>query len=43
VYEFVDEVPAVPAAEAEQQDEQQDGAEPEPEWRADADEALRRK
>jgi len=43
VYEFVDEEPAVPAAEAEQQDEQQDGAEPEPEWRADADEALRRK
>jgi large subunit ribosomal protein L9 len=43
VYELVDEEPAVPAAEAEQQDEQQDGAEPEPDWRADADEALRQR
>jgi large subunit ribosomal protein L9 len=42
VYEYVDDEPASPA-EAEQQDEQQDAAEPEPEWRADADEALRQK
>jgi large subunit ribosomal protein L9 len=39
VYEYVDEEPAAPAADAEQQAE----AEPEPEWRADADEALRQK
>jgi large subunit ribosomal protein L9 len=39
VYEYVDEEPAAPAADAEQQAE----AAPEPEWRADADEALRQK
>jgi large subunit ribosomal protein L9 len=39
VYEYVDEEPAAPDAEAEPQAE----AEPEPEWRADADEALRQK
>jgi large subunit ribosomal protein L9 len=39
VYEYVDDEPAAPAAEAEQQED----AEPEPEWRADADEALRQK
>jgi large subunit ribosomal protein L9 len=39
VYEYVDDEPAAPAAEA----APQDGAEPEPEWRADADEALRQK
>ena len=38
VYEYVDEEPAAPDAEAEPPAE----AEPEPEWRADADEALRR-
>jgi large subunit ribosomal protein L9 len=37
--EYVEEEPAAPAAEAEQQAE----AEPEPDWRADADEALRQK
>jgi large subunit ribosomal protein L9 len=42
-YEYVEDEPATPAAEAEQQDEQPDAAEPEPEWRADADEALRQK
>jgi len=41
VYEYVDEEPAAPAADAEQQAEAE--AEPEPEWRADADEALRQK
>jgi large subunit ribosomal protein L9 len=39
VYELVDDEPAAPAAEAEPQED----AEPEPEWRADADEALRQK
>jgi len=38
VYEYVDDEPAAPAAEAAQEAE----AGPEPEWRADADEALRR-
>jgi large subunit ribosomal protein L9 len=39
VYEYVDDEPATPVAEA----APEDGAEPEPEWRADADEALRQK
>jgi large subunit ribosomal protein L9 len=39
VYELVDDEPAAPAADAEPQED----AEPEPEWRADADEALRQK
>jgi large subunit ribosomal protein L9 len=43
VYEYIDDEPATPAAEAAAQDSPGDGAEPEPEWRADADEALRQK
>jgi large subunit ribosomal protein L9 len=40
VYELVDDEPAAPAAEAAGP---QEDAEPEPEWRADADEALRQR